>query len=251
MSWIAPLNFLFVWIGIHQLGYAWRAGHFSDPRRALLWSAGGLATLCALVALGPYPVAMIGVPGEAVSNSMPPKLALFALGVFQAGLVLALEQPARRLLAKTRPWAAVILVNGMIMSLYLWHLTASIGVIGGAWGLGIGLDAMPGTGAWWASRPLWLALFALATLPFVALFGRFERDVVTRTDRMSAWRLLTGITLVCGGLSLTAIAGIGTETFTGVRLWVVALPILGAALVDFGPLADRSKRTTAPRPAAV
>ena len=242
VGWIAPLNFLFVWIGIHQLGYAWRAGHFSDPRRALLWSAGGLATLCALVAFGPYPVAMIGVPGDAVSNSMPPKLALFALGIFQSGLVLALEGPARRLLANTRRWAAVILVNGMIMSLYLWHLTASIAVIGGAWGLGVGLEAAPGTGEWWLSRPLWLSLFVLATLPFVALFNRFERDVMTRTDGMSAWRLVTGIALVCGGLSLTAIAGIGTESFTGVRLWVVALPILGAALVDFGPLADRRKQ---------
>jgi peptidoglycan/LPS O-acetylase OafA/YrhL len=94
-------NFLFVWLGIHQLGYAWNAGKFS-PGKAMLWGAGGLIALGLLVGLGPYPVAMIGVPGSDLSNSMPPTLALFALGVAQTGIALALEPAGRRMLDNMR-----------------------------------------------------------------------------------------------------------------------------------------------------
>ena len=36
------------------------------------------------------------------------------------------------MLAKTRNWAATILINGRIMTLYLWHLTAMVALIGGS-----------------------------------------------------------------------------------------------------------------------
>ena len=49
------LNYLFVWLAVHQLGYAWQAGRIGAPHRALLWAAAGLAVLIALVAFGPYP----------------------------------------------------------------------------------------------------------------------------------------------------------------------------------------------------
>ncbi|NJS14150.1 MAG: acyltransferase, partial [Sphingopyxis sp.] len=92
------INFAFIWLAVHQLGYAWNAGHFASPARALLWGIGGLIALGLLVGLGPYPVAMIGVPGEPLSNSMPPTIALLALGIAQTGLALALQGPARRML---------------------------------------------------------------------------------------------------------------------------------------------------------
>ncbi|MEE4300959.1 MAG: acyltransferase, partial [Pseudomonadales bacterium] len=239
---VAYANFVFVWAGMHQLGYAWQAGRLEGTGRRLALAAGGLAALCALVFLGPYPISFIGVPGQEITNSMPPKLSIFALGVFQAGLVLALEPLGRRLLARTTAWTAVILVNGMIMSLYLWHLTASVLLTAGAWGLGVGLEAVPGTLEWWLTRPLWLALFALATLPFVFLFVRFERGTVEVPERVSIWRLVMSVALVCGGLAATAAAGIGSDDWAGFRVWVVALPFLGAALVDFGPLAHRRAR---------
>ncbi|WP_374405922.1 acyltransferase [Pelagerythrobacter sp.] len=142
-------NFLFVWVGIHQLGYAWREGRFGSLPRALALFAGGLAALALLVGYGPYPVAMIGVPGAAMTNSMPPTLALFALGVAQAGLALALEPLGRRTLANLRVWTATVLMNGMIMTVYLWHLTAFVLVMVAAWLLGgIGLRAAPGSAEW-------------------------------------------------------------------------------------------------------
>jgi peptidoglycan/LPS O-acetylase OafA/YrhL len=234
------LNFVFVWVAIHQLGYAWRDGRFAKPQSALAWFAGGLAVLCALVFVGPYPVAMIGVPGAEITNSMPPTLALLALGVMQTGLVLALEGPGRRMLDSIGIWTATVLMNGMIMTVYLWHLTAFVLVMVAAWLLGgIGLDVMPGTAAWWWSRPVWFALYIVALLPLIGAFVRYERGMgaAARERPVPQWRLVLGLLLICTGLAMTAAISIASPLgVTGVRLWVVALPFVGAALVGFGPV---------------
>lgn len=242
------LNFAFVWLAVHQLGYAWGAGAFDRPVRALAWGAGGLAALGLLVGLGPYPIAMIGVPGEPLSNSMPPTLALLALGIAQTGLALALQPAARRLLAGPRLWTGVVLVNGMIMTIYLWHLTAFVGVMVVAWLLGgAGLHVMPGSGAWWLARPLWFALYVAALAPLIFLFARFERpgSIAGQPDDppIPRWRLIAGLLLISAGLAASAVFSIASPLgVTGVRLWIVALPFLGAALVRFGPVHDLRKR---------
>lgn len=160
VPYINFLNFAFVWLAIHQLGFAWSEGWFTPPSRALAWGIGGLAALGLLVGFGPYPIAMIGVPGADISNSMPPTLALLALGIAQSGLALALEPLGRRMLDNLNRWTAVVLINGMIMTIYLWHLTAFVLVMVAAWMLdGIGLDVAPGSAAWWFARPIWFALY--------------------------------------------------------------------------------------------
>lgn len=245
VPYINFVNFLFVWLGIHQLGYAWGAGRIKAP---LLWALGGLVAVGCLVHFGPYPVAMIGVPGSDLSNSMPPTLALLALGVTQAGLALALEPVGRRMLDNMRIWTATVLLNGMIMTVYLWHLTAFVFVMVAAWALGgIGLHAEPGSGAWWLTRPIWFALYIAALFPLIALFARFEspRAMPERAEPVPHWRLVTGLLLVCAGLAFTAAISIASpEGVTGVRLWVVALPFVGAALIGFGPVRDLSKRVS-------
>ncbi len=238
-------NFLFVWLGIHQLGYAWGAGKFT-PGKAFFWGLSGLLALGLLVGFGPYPVAMIGVPGSDLSNSMPPTLALFALGIAQTGLALALEPQGRRILENLRVWTATVLLNGMIMTVYLWHLTAFVFVMVAAWLLGgIGLHAAPGSGEWWLMRPIWFALYIVTLLPLIMLFARFEqaRGMPERQRPVPHWRLVTGLVLVCAGLAFTAAISIASPMgVTGVRLWLVALPFVGAALIGFGPVRDLSKK---------
>ena len=240
------VNFLFVWLAIHQLGYAWGAGRFASPAKALIWGLGGLAALGLLVGFGPYPVAMIGVPGSELSNSMPPTLALLALGIAQTGFALALEPQARRMLDNIKIWTAVVLVNGMIMTVYLWHLTAFVFVMVVAWLLGgIGLHVAPGSGGWWLARPVWFALYITALMPLIMLFARYEQAKRSpkRDVPVPHWRLITGLLLVCIGLAATAAISISSPMgVTGVRLWVVALPFVGAAFIGFGPVRDLSKR---------
>ncbi|WP_209347932.1 acyltransferase [Pontixanthobacter sp. CEM42] len=240
IPYIGFLNFLFVWGGIHQLGYAWQSGAFRGLGHRLFWMIASLAVLVALTVVGPYPVAMIGVPGAEITNSMPPTIALMALGMTQTGFALALEKPARKMLDNLRIWTGVVLMNGMIMSIYLWHLTAFVLVMIAAWLAGsIGLDVAPGTAAWWFARPIWFALYIALTLPLIMLFVRFERGSVPvqRDYPVPHWRLVLGMVLICTGLAMTAAISIASpEGVTGVRLWVVALPFIGAALVGFGPV---------------
>jgi peptidoglycan/LPS O-acetylase OafA/YrhL len=230
------LNFAFVWLAIHQLGFAWSEGRLA-PGRALPWGFGGLLALGLLVGLGPYPVAMIGVPGSGLSNSMPPTLALLALGIAQSGFALALEPVGRRMLENLRLWTAVVLVNGMIMTIYLWHLTAFVLVMIAAWLLGgIGLGVAPGSAAWWLTRPIWFALYIVTLFPLIMAFARHERASGSGRS-VPHWRLIVGLLLICAGLGATAAISIASpEGVTGVRLWLVALPFVGAAVAQFGPV---------------
>jgi Acyltransferase family len=244
VPYINFLNFGFVWLAVHQLGYAWSEGHFARPPRAFAWGVGGLSALGLLVGLGPYPVAMIGVPGEGLSNSMPPTLALLSLGIAQTGFALALEPAARRMLDNIKVWTAVVLLNGMIMTVYLWHLTAFVLVLVAAWLLGgVGLAVEPGSSAWWLARPIWFALYIATLFPLIAKFARFERAGKGAQSEVPHWRLITGLLLVCAGLAASAAVSIASPLgVTGVRLWVVALPFIGAAFVGFGPVHDLTWR---------
>lgn len=246
VPYVNVLNFAFVWLAIHQIGYGWCEGRFVSPAKALLWGMGGFIALGLLIGFGPYPVAMIGVPGSDISNSMPPTLALLALGVAQTGVALALEPQARRMLDNIKIWTAVVLVNGTIMTVYLWHLTAFVFVMVAAWLLGgIGLHVEPGSGAWWWARPVWFALYIAALLPLIMLFARYEqaKSGPKRDTPVPHWRLIAGLFMVCVGLAATAAISIASPMgVTGVRLWVVAMPFLGAALIGFGPVRDLSKK---------
>ncbi|WP_419939667.1 acyltransferase family protein [Candidatus Palauibacter sp.] len=232
-------NYAFIWVAVHQLGYAWRDGQAAGPGRGAAWAALGGAALVGMVTLGPYPVSMVSVPGDAVSNSLPPKLPLLALALVHMGLLLSVEGPMRRWLDRAGPWTATVLVNGMIMTIFLWHLTAATLVVGVALLLGgVGLGADPAaTGSWWAVRPLWLALYALALVPCALAFRRFERSRGGGRSR-PGWMLAVGATVACAGLALLALGGIAAEGAgpLGLRLWVLALPFVGAALAGVDPL---------------
>ena len=244
-------NYVFVWLAVHHLGYAWPDGKIAGAARALPWAVGGLRVLIYLVTMASYPISMITVPGQEVSNSRPPTLALLALGAFQGGLVLAFEAPARRWLANLRPWAATVLVNGTIMTLYLWHLTVMVLVIGLATLLAnIGLTLQPGSGIWWASRPLWIAILAAFLSMFVTIFARFEqtsrRGVAAS---IPTWRAISGALGMCIGLALLALNGIGDQGLLGIRIGTVAMAIAGAALVLGLPQRQRSSDPSDPREA--
>ncbi len=222
-------NYVFIWLSVHQLGYAWREGRIAGPRTALPWAVLGAVALALMVTVGPHPLSMVTVPGEGVSNSLTPKLPMLALGLVQTGLLLSLEGPARHWLSRATPWTATVLVNGMIMTIFLWHLTASSLVVGLSLLAGnVGLTLEPGSGAWWAIRPFWMLVYVVALVPFTLLFGRFERGSVG--VRAPSWRLVTGAALVCGGLALLALDGVGGDGLLGLRLFALSLPFVGAVL---------------------
>ncbi len=240
VPWVNFTNFLWVFLALHQLGFAWRAGKFARPLFAWGWFAVSLAILVKITVFGFYPVSMVSAPGG-FSNSLPPTLALFALGSTQVGLVLALEAAGRRMLASTGVWTATVLMNGMIMTVFLWHLTAFVLVMTVDYLLlgGMGLGPVPGTGEWWATRPLWIAIYIAALLPMIAIFARHERSFgpIRGGRTVPRLRAVLGVLAICAGLGATAGLTIASpDGVSGVRLWVIALPLVGAALMGFGPV---------------
>ncbi len=232
LGWLRWANYGFVWLGVQQLGYAWRAGSLGGLGAGLGWVSGALALLLALVGLASYPISMITVPGQEVSNSRPPTVALLALGVLQVGLVRLCERPLRRWLERERPWAGTVLVNGIIMTLYLWHATAMVWIVGLAHLLGgFGLGVAPGSAAWWLTRPLWLGACALVLALCVPVFGRFELGARTGAPAaLPAWQGVVGAAGVCTGLAFLALNGIGAPGALGVHVGAVLLTLAAAGL---------------------
>ena len=223
------LNYVFVWATVHQLGYAWVDGRLEGVGRRLLLLAIGLSATLALVALGPYPIAMVGLDTAQVTNSYPPRVTLSFLGVFQAGLVLLLEPALERMMSGIGAWTGVVVVSARIMTLYLWHLTAMVIVIGlalvvGGWGFGV----EPLSGAWWLTRPVWFAALTIPTLGLMALFGRFERPERDSRPAPVWWRPVLAVVLICAGLGFLAAIGIADEQ--GLNGLVLSLPIVGVVI---------------------
>jgi len=246
LRWLGWTNYLFVWSAVHQLGYAWSDGKLGEGKRMLPLFALGLVLLIALTEIGPYPRAMVGVPGEDISNTSPPKITLLALAVAQCGLFLSIQPVVRRWLARGAPWTATVLVNGMIMTIYLWHLTAMVLVIALSDALGgLGLRIAPGSREWWITRPVWFAVLGLALFPLVAAMGRFERPKARTGPVPGSARLVTGASMICAALALLALDGIGGSGPFGLRPLVLSLPFAGAALIGVS-----SRRGTRTEPAS-
>ncbi|MGH9243408.1 MAG: acyltransferase family protein [Acidimicrobiales bacterium] len=170
------VNLAFVWLLAHQLGFFYadgglvRAGWQAHASMAVA----GIAGLIALTNIDVYPRSMVGTDVEEISNMNPPTLCIVALTFWLVGAAMLLRDAVNRSLAKRRPWTAVIAANSMIMTVFLWHLSAYLVAIVLLHPLGLG-HPLDSTASWWLQRPVWLIAPAVILLPLVALFGRFER----------------------------------------------------------------------------
>ncbi|MFJ9187586.1 acyltransferase [Streptomyces anulatus] len=216
VPYVEFLNFAFVWLAVHQLGFLRADGRI---RRPALLAGAGLVTAGALVAFGPYPLSMVGMPGEKVSNMAPPTLALLAHGLWLVGAVELLRAPAARLLERPRVWRTVVAANGVAMTAFLWHLTAMFGVYGAMLALDVELPA-PASAAWWAQVPLRIAFAAALTAGLVAAFRAFERPASAPP----------------GAAGAAGATGAGPLAALGATLCL--LGVLGLSMVGFGGLLD-------------
>ena len=242
IEWPGWTNYFWVWLAVHQLGFAWRDGRLGKPIVLLATAVAGLALLMVMIFEGPYPLAMAGSPGEGVSNTLPPKATLFALGVLQFGLLMSIEAPMRRALSSLRLWTATVLINSMIMTIYLWHITAMIIVIGVAVLLGgLGLGESPGSGAWWALRPIWLFVLYAVLVPLALLVSPLERQGVrSGADVPAAARQIGGAVLICLGIALLARFGYGGGPFPAFDWISLGLVVVGSAISGLLPTLGRS-----------
>ena len=223
---IGYLNFGFVWLFAHQLGYFYADGTLTRLPSRLLWAGaiGGLMALVLLTRFGPYPLSMVGLPGELVSNMNPPTICLMALAIWQVSALMLVRLRVTARLQRPRTWGMVIAANSMIMTMFLWHLSALM--IAAITLLPLGFPQPDvGTLSWWVLRPLWLAILCAVTALFVYLLGRFERPGrVERSNTGSGGAAAIAVTFVIVGVCGFAVSGLVDLAVPNGRQ-LIALPV--------------------------
>jgi hypothetical protein len=170
------LNVLVVWLFAQQCGFFYADGTLLRLRRPQLIgiACAALALLAALTTFGPYARSMVGLPGDRLSNMSPPTICLVVLTILQVALAMLVRPAAQRWLLRERVWTVTVAGNGMIMTIFLWHLSAALIAIGVLHAVGFPQPA-GGSAAWWATRPIWIAAATIPLLGLLAAFGRLER----------------------------------------------------------------------------
>ena len=187
------LNAIFVLLLPHQLGFFYADGRMARLPRRVFWGmvVVGLTGLVVLTTpwvfqmfgdarfrwfptIGHYPKSLLGTDIEPISNAYPPTVCFMLGGIWSIGAAMLLRPAISRWLQRTGPWKATIFVNSIIMTVFLWHMTAYLIAILllRPFGLGHQVDS---TARWWIERPAWELVPGAILIGLVAVFGRFER----------------------------------------------------------------------------
>lgn len=241
-EWLRWANYAPIWLAVHQLGYWWRRGDHGTRGIGILFFIGAI-WMWVLVRYAGYPISMVSVPGEVFSNTRPPTTAMLALGSLQVSLILLLSSPVNAWLQRETPWATVILFAQSIMTIYLWHLTVVIVVVGLSLAFGgFGLRVEPGTAVWWFYRPLWIAVLVAGLLPFLAIFGRFESGSRVRgANGAGTLQASLGAVITCAGLTVLALNGISVDRFPGFN-WVACIMTVAGVALATRRIVSRARR---------
>jgi fucose 4-O-acetylase-like acetyltransferase len=246
MPVVATPNHLFVWLAIHQLGFAWRDGRWSTGNRSLgMLVTAAFCVLLALTVFGPYPVSLVNVPGQEIQNQAPPTFALLVYGLMLCGIAFLSSGPSDRWLKHSRAWMAVIAVNSVVLTIFLWHMTAAVIAAVALYPTGIMPQPVIGSGEWFLLRLPWLLVLMLILATLVAAFGRIESRTVAsssglaiRTDQMNDARLrnwqvliLLGVMAVVAGLVLINLGDERTYGPAGLPSAGLIVYFLGAAVL--------------------
>ncbi|WP_433065721.1 acyltransferase family protein [Dactylosporangium sp. CS-033363] len=174
-AWIGWVNLAAGWLVPFCLGAAWSKGRFRARGSAWFMLLGGAGATVVLTRWFGYPVSMVGVPGQGISNLNPPTLAAVTFGIAQCGAALLLMPVLHRLMRRDRPWRMVTAVNLSAMTIFLWHQTSLLAVTLLTPAPLSGLHTAPEGPSWLFARLLWLPVFAVVLSGCWVLFRRHER----------------------------------------------------------------------------
>ncbi|MCO5312669.1 MAG: acyltransferase [Microthrixaceae bacterium] len=245
---VGLINFVLVWVMAATLGLVAR-DRIDRPRLLLGWAAAALAVEIAVVTLGPYPMSMVGMPGEKVSNMAPPTLALALHSVVLICVVSAGWNPLQRWCRRPRVWHTVCAVGAVAMSLYLWHLSALIIVTVSQHQLGLDRPEV-GTGWFWPATLVHTVVCLVAVVLLVSVTAPLEHLSIPWLEtparrRRPVWVGVVGV--ICIAVSLLAFSATGLEGFPFGRVvrfaGVPLSPGLAVIVLAVGVLAVRASGT--------
>ena len=249
VHYLILLNYLLCWGLLYQIGIAWQSGHLAGIRPAFL-AAGSSGALWLLIWLGPYPVSMIGVPGQAVQNTEPPSVAMLAFGCAQAGLAISCAPAINSALRGGAAQRMLSRANTNVMALYLWHMIPVVIVAVTAYPAGLLPQPDEGGAQWWFARLEWVAILSVVTAVELALLGWGRRffaaplpGVELPRGRWAEPVMLAGALMASYGFAFLAAEGFAPD---GHFPWLTAVIFAaGVLLVALRPR-DRVLATAIP-----
>ncbi|MFI5794650.1 acyltransferase [Streptomyces sp. NPDC051677] len=267
---VGALNYLLVWGVVYQLGFCWRDGVWGGgtpartrartptrtptrartrtPTRArartvaVAMAVGGGGAFAALVGVGPFPVSLILVTRQELSNTNPPSAAMLAWAVAQVGVALVVAPAARPVLERARVAGAVRVVGAGSMALYLWHMVPVLIVAAAFYLTGLAPEPGYGSAGWWALRVPWVVVLGVVLVGVLRALRPLERGVAAVGGRVlpdvglrgaAAWRMWVGL-----GVSVWALAYVAGHGFAyggEFPVWPAVGLGVGVGLVLVGP----------------
>ncbi len=246
-------SFVVVWAMAAQLGLAIRRAR---PSRFALAAivVGGLAINGLLVTAGPYPVSLVGLPGAGISNMSPPTVVLAVHCWILTALAGLLWSRLDRLTRHPAVWNATVMLGGISMTLYLWHLTALVGVVAVEHALGWNRSLALGSGWFWMETALHMLATLCVAWILVSLFAPLEHRKISWLEAprpgpaSTALGVLSVVPCALGFLVLaaTGLAGVPFGRVTSYDRFPLT-PGLGLSLLAVGVWLARSVAGQAPR----
>lgn len=246
---IGLANFVLVWTVPAYLGSLRSHGVLARYPVWLVATAAILAVILngVLIRQGPWPVSMVGMPGEPVSNMAPPSVVLALHSVVLVCVLTLANGPLTRMLRRPRVWRPVVAVNLAAMTLYLWHLPVLIGLTTLAHVLrverptaldGSGFPVPDGWGYGWGSVAFWAA-YLLGVWAVVRLMWPFELTRLPWWDSppkspapQHSWAVVGAVAGAIGvGVSTLVLSATGLAGFPFEVIRYAGLPLNAAVAI--------------------
>lgn len=169
-------NIVLGWMLFQVLGFWWRDGLLPSATHLVALGCAAFVASAGMVFFGPWPIAMVSVPGADFVNTWPPSAALLAFGLgYCAFAIAAASRVSRFLETHAGAWKTVAIANTFAMTVYLWHFTA-ITVAGGLfYAIGWLPTAEVGTGAWFVQKLPMMVGATIVLAGIIAVLGGKER----------------------------------------------------------------------------
>lgn len=180
------VNLFLVYALPFQLGFFYADGTLQRLSSIQLVLAGTVA-LCLQVVLTALPAYGRNLydNGNSVLGTSAPTLPFAIGGLTVLAFVLAMRQALTTRLRSDGLWLVVAAANSVVMTVFLWHMTAYFASIAILVRAGLPVPARPDP-TWWLQRPLFLVLPAVLLVPLVWIFAGAERAGAAR-DAPTVW----------------------------------------------------------------
>jgi surface polysaccharide O-acyltransferase-like enzyme len=246
---IGLINFLIVWSIPAYLGAMRSLGILKKFSRIFITGVVlfNLAINSALIYFGEWPLSLVGMPHEPVTNMAPPSVVLAFHSITLVALISLSDSWLHRRLQSAWLWQKVCAINLSAMTLYLWHLPVLAALFALSHAIGLDRptrldslgDPVPDGWQYVAGSALFWTIFGLGVWAIVRLLWPIEHARLPWWDsspgqprisvRFAAF--CSGIGLFLAGSSLLVLAGTGLGGFPTRIVRYAGLPLNSAGAI--------------------